>query len=978
MFQVGALMKNYIFIIFLFSFQLMASSSSRIDCMQPDRDEQIHAALSEPEILFSVFFDVDYAFDKKELALLAGLQVGESVTAEDLCSAVFYLEQKNRFSTIFLVINRVDGGVEVQLRLKGTMIFSKVRIHGYLTGKYKYKNVYVLNEGDAFDLSKHDHSLENMKKLFRNDGYYHAGVRDYVFYDYEKKTVSVDIYLKRGKLARVQDVVLQLEGQDFDRLELQHIKKKIYQLYCTKLKGKHCSEKIVAKYKTMIERFLYRRGLLHSEIEVAVNFDETVTVTISIELNRKKEFVFFGNHYFTKQDFLENLLLYGKSAWHFPSAIISDELRQMYHSKGFWDVDITTTEEGGKIFCVIEEGRRVRVVGIDYQGVEIFSDEELTDEAFSDVVLNKLFDKKVYDASKKQLIDLYKSQGYWDAVIEKEEFELLKDQRDQCIICLQINEGEQRLLESIMVPGYPEMQTYLQEMYCDGEIVPFDYGLIAEQKSYITSRLHDQGYTHVDVSYTIKKSKEIVQAESLSQEQVGVLYLFWNIQVHSSAMRFGKAVLVGNSLVSYSKLAREFMFEKSDDWDIKKIDETAQRLREIGVFDSVHLYPAQSVDRDGERPVLIKVVDADKYEARLRVGFQQVGKNFFFKRGFTPKVGGSFLVNNPLKVGDRCAFHADFTQYYGEFSAQYLFPWLFRLPVRSELKVYNNYYHQPVYVGSNASLYRATQQGLLFGMTRNFERSSFGMISGMEFMGIKEADIKPLDQVIDYLKDLLNKKQAYLYVEPSVVVHNLDDILNPRSGYRSMLSCKAMFDFNSKTTFLKLVAEQSLYMKIMQRAVIAVRGRIGHLFNQSFDRLIPLERFYLGGVNSIRGYFRDYCPPFGLLPEPIEDSRAGLPKLAENKWKYAPQGGRTMISLNGELRVNLYKEFDLAVFTDVGALFKDSVMASRENLVGGAGFGFRYNTPVGPIRFDIAWKWRVLHEDFEPSYLWYLTLGQAF
>jgi outer membrane protein assembly factor BamA len=960
-------MNRYILLITFFSFtSILWSGEVSIDCLKPDRDEQIAQHFQQKQKLASLSFDVDFSVDEKELCLLTGLKEGQFVDEKDLRSAAFYLQQKSRFSSIDLEIAQVDEGVALLFRLTGGMIFSKVRVHGYITGKYKYKNAYILSEGDRFDISKHDHSLQNMKKIFHENGYFKVKIKDHISYDYHKKVALVDIYLERNSCCKVHDVSLKIEGTDFDPFELQKIKKRIDQSYCAKLKGKYCSKKVIEKYKEMIERFLYRRGLLYSSVDMKVDFDDTVRVVISIELNRKKEFVFFGNHYFNKQDFLESLLLYGKSAWHFPSAIISDELRQMYHNKGFWEVDISTSEESGKIFCVIHEGKRVRIVGVEFQGIKAFSDEDLAEEAFQGQVLNKLFDKKLYDASKKKMLALYKSYGYWDAFVEKEEFQLLSDYQDQCIILLQIDEGKQRLLRSVSVPGHEEVESDFKQLFDDEEIVYFDYALLTEQKIEIIAALKEQGYANIEVSY------------QLNDADAGGIDLVWEVRGDNVPMKFGKPVLVSNAVVSYSKLSREFTFKKGDVWDLAKIDETANRLRNLGIFDSVQIYPGQTVDSDNERPVLIKVVDADKFEARLRVGLQQVGKNLWFKRGFTHKIGGSFLINNPFKVGDAFALHGDFTQFYGKFSAQYLFPWLFRLPIRSEVKIYNNYYNHPVYFGSNVSLYRASQQGLLFGATRNFEKYSFGATTGFEFMGLKEADVKSLDTVIDYSKELLNKKTAYFYLEPSIVLHRLDNLLNPSSGYRSMISCKAMFDFDTKTSYFKLIAEQALYMKIMSRAVVAVRGRIGHLFNQKFNELIPLERFYLGGVNSIRGYYRDYCPPLGLLTDPIEDSHAGLPKEANNLWKYAPQGGRTMISLNGELRLNLYQSLDAAVFTDFGALFKDTLSGNKENLVGGAGFGLRYNTPVGPIRFDIAWKWRVADKEFEPSYIWYLTLGQAF
>ena len=958
--------KNIIFV-FFFSYSLFLSASFSIDCLKADRDEVINSYFIQDQKLIALSFDADFSIDERELRSLIGLQEGEFFSSKEIASAVFYLKQKARFNSIMLKVTQFDEGVKLLFQLTGNMIFSKVSVHGYITGKYKYKNAYILNEGDQFDISKHDHSIDNMRKMFRDNGYFNVKIKDHISYDYEKLIVSVDIYLERNSCCRIDAVILNIEGEGFDALELEKIKTGLFTFCCSRLKGKYCSKKVIEKYKNLIERFLYKRGLLYSQIDMKIEYSEHAEMHVLVELNRKKEFVFFGNHYFSRQDFMESLLLYGKSAWHFPAVIISDELRQMYHQKGFWDADISTSEEAGKMFCVINEGKRVRVVGIEYQGVEAFSDEELHRELAQDQIVNKLFDKKTYDAYKQKILDVYKSHGYWDAFIEKEEFQLMYENKEHCMVSLLINEGKPRMLRSISVPGYEHIEKELQSVFSETVLIPFNYSFLADQKNNITLALKERGFTHIDISYQLNETADGID-------------LVWNIQGDNSIKKFGKAVLVSNAVVSYEKLSREFMFKKGDDWDLKKLDKTAVRLRELGIFDSVQVYPAQACDYDGEQPVLIKVVDADKYEARCRFGLQQVGKNL---KGITHKIGGSFLVNNPLKIGDKIFLDADFTQYYGKFSARYVFPWLFRLPIRSEIQLYNNYYKEPVYFGSDVYLYRANKKGLLLGAGRSFEKYSCGLTSGFDFVGIKEVKgandtTIPIDIVLDYSKDLVNKTTTYFYLEPSLVLHRLDNILNPTSGYRSLISCKAMFDFDTKTSFFKLIAEQSFYAKIMPRAVLAVKGRIGHVFNQEFSKLSPIERFYLGGVNSIRGYFHNYCPPFGLLPDPIEDARAGLPEGAKNMWKYAPQGGRTSVSLNAEVRLNLYKQFDAAFFTDLGVLFKDTIIGKKENLVAGSGCGLRYNTPVGPIRFDIAWKWKIFDKDFEPAYIWYLTLGQAF
>ncbi len=179
-----------------------------------------------------------------------------------------------------------------------------------------------------------------------------------------------------------------------------------------------------------------------------------------------------------------------------------------------------------------------------------------------------------------------------------------------------------------------------------------------------------------------------------------------------------------------------------------------------------------------------------------------------------------------------------------------------------------------------------------------------------------------------------------------------------------------------------MLAEHTQYIPIVDSIILAVRARAGHVFNRCFEQIHPIERFYLGGASSIRGYERDYCPPFGLLTKPIHDPHAGLPPQAHDIWRYAPQGGRTMFNLNTELRCGVYIGFGIVAFSDFGALFQNSMheemLSKRCHTFAGSGLGFRYDTPIGAFRFDVGVKWKIQYKDFEAPYVVYLSLGQAF
>jgi outer membrane translocation and assembly module TamA len=166
----------------------------------------------------------------------------------------------------------------------------------------------------------------------------------------------------------------------------------------------------------------------------------------------------------------------------------------------------------------------------------------------------------------------------------------------------------------------------------------------------------------------------------------------------------------------------------------------------------------------------------------------------------------------------------------------------------------------------------------------------------------------------------------------------------------------------------RILFEQSVFYPVYRRIIGALRIRLGHVFCSSFDRIMPVDRFFLGGPTTIRGYDLNTVPPIGLVVD--EETNA----ITE----FTIQGGRSMFNLNTELRIPLLKSFDGVVFQDFGILSKERFWHFKEKWYPTTGFGLRYDTPFGAIiRFDIGWKWNKTLPQ-ETGYAWYLTLGHAF
>jgi outer membrane protein insertion porin family len=121
---------------------------------------------------------------------------------------------------------------------------------------------------------------------------------------------------------------------------------------------------------------------------------------------------------------------------------------------------------------------------------------------------------------------------------------------------------------------------------------------------------------------------------------------------------------------------------------------------------------------------------------------------------------------------------------------------------------------------------------------------------------------------------------------------------------------------------------------------------------------IPIqERFFTGGASSVRGFKEKYVGPRNELNNPI--------------------GGNILLTLNLlELRYMFYKKISAIWFVDVGNVWANGASFQKFGLRKGLGFGLRYNSPLGILRFDYGLK--LDRQKGEAPGEFYFSVGQAF
>ena len=482
------------------------------------------------------------------------------------------------------------------------------------------------------------------------------------------------------------------------------------------------------------------------------------------------------------------------------------------------------------------------------------------------------------------------------------------------------------------------------------------------------------GFEHVKITTQENEESCIFFIEEGVQKKPTASFIFpitFPEAFQETLSSFGKTIIQNNTTLADHIIERELVYAQGQPFDQKKIADSLENLKKLELFDALQLSPLVCPGL-AEKTMILSVHDDDPYELKLKGGIslQQMSKHFWFA-GLSYVAGGSFLIKNPFNRADQIQIIADYTHGYHNFSLQYHYPWLGNIPLDSNWQIYASRYLQPGLRHNQKNIYTFIQQGAMVSLAyKPWLQGHINLgIEWMETRIVDHANDPRLDREITralYFEPLLvDKKIPYVLVEPTFIGDRIINPLNPTGGSFSLVTLKTMIPLQRQplnSFFLKLYAEHSFYIPL-QKTILALRARAGHIFYHHFKNIMPAERFYLGGANSIRSYETDKCPPLGLIHNQIGHV-------------LVPQGARSLFNINVELRIPVYKKCWAAIFQDIGALSNNYFADIKAGIVAGTGCGIRYQTPIGPLRFDIAFKWS--KPKHMGRYAWFLSFGNAF
>lgn len=609
-----------------------------------------------------------------------------------------------------------------------------------------------------------------------------------------------------------------------------------------------------------------------------------------------------------------------------------DRMRNIYVSKGYYHAQIAAGLESEKdvikITFIFFEGKKVILKKIAFQGSGI------SDEVLKNIIPleeNKPYDDTLLEASQESIIRFYNALGYLRTEVTEAEKEFLNE--GQLVLTMKISEGPQTKLEKIEVSGNERISAFeINEALQLQEGAPYNVVDIRDARYRVLSLYGKYGYmdARVEVDSTIK------------DESAFITFLV----TEGRPSVIGKVIYRGNRKTKAKIIKREFSVHEGDPFNYEEILKTKQRLYKLGIFSEVSIdsLPPEEADREKlVRDILVSLREGNAGSVEISLGY-----------GDYERFRGALDINyrNIGGYNRQAGFRAEASSVEERYVLRFREPRLFNkagLPFTAQLMLEDT---RSVNSDTDEVFYEINRLSLILGSEMQLSRNWKAALS-YEYSFVDTHDVAP--GVVLSRED--TGTLGIGSISPSIFYDTRDDPFDPTTGSLHGIVLKtALAALLSESEFIKGTFQSSWYFPLPKKIVFAFSLRGGMAYSYDDIKELPLvERFFLGGRTTVRGYNNDTLGPKG-----VDDT---------------PTGGNIFVLTNGEFRIPIGKGFGLVTFVDAGNVWQlaEDIDASLKYT---AGVGIRYRTPVGPIRVDYGHKMN--KEEGESSGEVHFSFGHAF
>jgi len=879
-------------------------------------DEDQKSPGHEQSVITAIEVEGLTRFDKDDLIDLICFDKGDVFNAGALRQGIRRAFKTGVFRDIRVFSEPYDGGIRLRYSVREASLVNKIIIQGNTVIKKRaLRNVFLFKEGDDFSGDLLAHAREELLSYYRRKGYPDAAVVLQVADADRPGSVNIQVRIIEGAPRMVTSIRVPDEVRP-------HMRTGVHSIF---------DRDVVDADIKRIREYYKERKYLHPEVG-PYRFDNGELV-IPVKKGPKITVVFTGNRSFRKKKF-EKLLSFVEEEKVLDEMVdeSAERIKSLYTSKGFYNTVVKSSVERGKDIKVtfsIEEGIKTLVDDISFEGMTI------PESAVMKIIglkKGRPFNQDQLDADVESIKNFYYALGY----IRMNITDVRKDFRNgdrKVGIHYVIEEGPQVTTGSVDVTGNASLsRDEVMKAVRIQEGSPYNLVDIGDARFRLISLYKQRGFARAVVN--VKSSLDGDRAHLFFQVKEGRPY------------SIGKIVLRGNRKTKAKIIRRELTFEEGDVYNYDEIIKVKQHLYKLGIFSEVQVKTVETgrvADGHSVIDLVIAVKEGKAGSVEFGLGYADYEK---LRAMFDISYGNLGGYNR------RIGFKAEGSSVKERYVFHFQEPWLFNepdIPLNLSILKENR---KAINLDTKELLYKIDKIGLLAGIEKPLtERLTLNL--GYEY---SFTDTKDVEEGV-----ILSKEDTGTLgissITPSLVYDGRDDPFDPTRG--SLLSVAVKFAsplILSETGFIKTTFKSSWYVPLHRRIVFAFALSGGAAFSFEDAQELPLiERYFLGGRTTVRGFEQDMLGPKG---------QDGL-----------PTGGNIFALVNSEFRFSIGKGFGLVAFVDGGNVWRTSGEIN-EDLRYTAGGGLRYKTPVGPVRIDYGHK--INRKEGESAGEVHFSFGHAF
>ena len=636
--------------------------------------------------------------------------------------------------------------------------------------------------------------------------------------------------------------------------------------------------------------------------------------------------------------------------------------RKLYIDKGYLDATITYTttvvgENEVDIVYKIEEKSTVKVEEVAFEGNEAFSARTLrgvmqTRESwiFGFVTGAGVLSRDVLRTDVERLTAYYYDHGYVTVRVDEPRVER-KD--DGLHITVKIDEGAQFKVGKVEATGtdLPPDTVHLREGLdtVPGEV--FSASALREDSQKLTERLSEDGYAFATVEPQTAIDDEAKTVDVNFQADRGKQVVVDRIEIE------------GNTKTRDKVIRREMRLQEQELFSARKLRKSRESLQRLGFFQEVNITTRRAAAED-RMNVVVAVKEAQTGAFSAGAGFSSADALLFNVR---------IQENNLFGRGHRVVANADVGSIRRNIVLSFTEPYFRDTPLTVGVDVFDwrlefddfarsgtgagTQLTYPVTAWGYESLFGLPLDEVRVGADYRFERAEIGDIDFSASRAIRAEEGTSLVSSIT----------------PRVSRNTLNHAFDPTAGSFQDLGVEVAG--LGGTQFVKIEARERWYYTFLRSKALgdftySIGATLGYGFGNeglNGDDLPLFERYFPGGINSIRGF-----ETRTLGPREVRKNIFG--QVVDT----TPIGGSQQVILNNEIIFPIVQGIGLkgVVFIDAGNAYSTEEGINIDQTRVAAGAGIRWLSPLGPFRIELGKP--LVSKEFDEESLVLFSFGGPF